>query len=329
MSSREGSGAELRSYYGQPVLKEPEWTREVPWYLFAGGLAGVSSAIAHFARRSGCPRTAERMTLMAAAAGGVAGPALLISDLGRPKRFLNMLRVFKPTSAMNVGSWLLAFYGTAAAGTATLQVAAKLPRLRRLAGAVAGALGMPMATYTAVLLADSSIPVWHEARGQLPYVFAGSAAASAGGAAILLAPPEELTAPRRLAITGAAVELAAGRLMQRRMSARAGERGGVDVGDVYRQGPAGRYHRAGQMLTAAGAAFTALGGWTGRRPRTSGLTRSVALSRAGAGLMLVGSVCERWAVYHAGFQSARDPRYVVGPQRARLAHNDHRQGPDG
>lgn len=40
---------------------------------------------------------------------------------------------------------------------------------------------------------------------------------------------------------------------------------------------------------------------------------------AGGLLLLGGSACERFAVCHAGFQSARDPQATVGPQRARTA----------
>ena len=37
----------------------------------------------------------------------IVGTAALIADLGRPSRFFNMLRVFRPTSPMSMGSWLL------------------------------------------------------------------------------------------------------------------------------------------------------------------------------------------------------------------------------
>jgi hypothetical protein len=80
-----------------------------------------------------------------------------------------------------------------------------------------------------------------------------------------------------------------------------------DLGEPYHQGAAGRFARAGKALTAAGAAVMATAGR--RRGRAA----------AGAGLMLAGAFATRWSVYKAGFQSAADPKYVVGPQRARLA----------
>ena len=299
------SDGEVRSYYGRPILKAPEWTWEVPWYFFVGGLAGASSVLSFAARLAGRTRLADRAGLVAAA-GATISPALLISDLGRPSRFLHMLRVFKPTSAMSVGSWILAAYGSAAGGGGALQVLGWMPRLRALLGAAAGALGLPMATYTAVLVADTSIPAWHEARLQLPFVFAGSAAASAGAMASLLVTGDEGAPARRLAVGGVAVELMADAAMQRRLG---------ELGEVYDGGDAGRWHRAARAASAAGAGLM-----------LAGSRRRGSLRAAGAGLILAGSVCQRWAVYRAGFASAADPKYVVGPQRARVNGTDNSTG---
>ncbi len=114
-----------------------------------------------------------------------AGVPLLVSDLGRPERFPSMLRVFKVTSPLSVGSWVLAAMGPAAAGAAVADRLGVFPRLGRAAEAVAGLLGPALATYTGTLVADTAVPVWHEAGRELPFVFAGSAAASAGAAAVL------------------------------------------------------------------------------------------------------------------------------------------------
>ncbi|HVM15153.1 MAG TPA: NrfD/PsrC family molybdoenzyme membrane anchor subunit [Egibacteraceae bacterium] len=295
----------FRSYYGQPVVKEPEWTWEVPWYLFAGGLAGASSGLALGARLTGRARLAERARLVAAA-GALASPALLVADLGRPARFFNMLRVFKPTSAMSMGSWILALYAPAAAGAGLLRALGRLPRVGGMLEEAAAALGLPMATYTAVLVADSSIPVWHEARRDLPFVFAGSAAMTAGAAATLLSPAEEAGPARRLALAGAVTELAAAEAMQRRLG---------EIGEVYEQGDTGRFQKAAKACTATGAGVLAIGG--GAR---SGRRRAATL--AGSALLLAGGLAQRWAVYRAGFASARDPKYVVKPQRQRLETGD-------
>jgi Polysulphide reductase, NrfD len=293
--------AEFRSYYGRPIIKEPVWTWEVPWYFFAGGLAGASASLGLGARLAGNQRLAASAWTISGAAVS-AGVPLLVSDLGRPERFPYMLRVFKVTSPLSVGSWVLATMGPAAAGAALSDRLGVFPRLGRAAEAVAGLLGPALATYTGTLVADTAVPVWHEAGRELPFVFAGSAAASAGAAAVLSTPVADAGPARRLAVAGAALELGAVQAMERHLG---------ELGEPYHQGPAGRLARLAKGCTAAGAALVALGG---RRRR--------AVTAAGAVLVLAGSACERWAVYKAGFQSARDPRYIVEPQRARMAARD-------
>src|SRR5213594_4317836 len=99
-------------YYGIPLLKQPSWTWEIPLYFFVGGAAGASAVVGAIANYTGADRRLVRDARWIAAAGSIISPALLISDLGRPSRFLNMLRVFKPQSAMSVGVWtLLGFSG--------------------------------------------------------------------------------------------------------------------------------------------------------------------------------------------------------------------------
>ena len=145
-------------------------------------------------------------------------------------------------------------------------------------------------------MADTAIPVWHEARGELPFVFASGAAISAGSAMALIGGGAPA---RRLALVGAAGELASTTVMERRL--------GPLVGEPYHQGAAGRAARAAKALTAAGGLVMA---WRGRRR---------AGAAAGATLMLAGALATRWSIYKAGFQSAADPKYVVEPQRARMA----------
>ncbi len=305
---------EVRSYYGQPVLKQPEWTWEVPWYLFTGGLAGASAGLAFGARVTGRPGLAATARLIGAAAAA-ASPVLLVMDLGRPQRFLNMLRVFKPTSAMSMGSWLLSAFVPATLGSAVLHLLGIFPRLQRLAEVAAAGLGLPMCTYTAVLVADSSVPAWHEARHELPFVFAGSAAASAGALASLLAPATETAPARRLALAGAAGELVAAEVMKHRLD---------DLAEPYHQGDAGRWSRAATACAVAGAALLAAA-CTPLRRRAPGSdpasgvhgNRSRVQNGVGAALIVAGGICQRWAVFRAGFASAADPRYTVGPQRER------------
>ncbi len=287
----------MSSYYGRAVLKEPTWTPEIPVYFWTGGIAGASAILSLYARLAGNERLAKR-SLYAGAAFDLVSPPLLISDLGRPERFLHMLRVFKVTSPMSVGSWILVVSSSSAATAAGLEAVGKLRRVKRAAEVVAALSGAPLATYTGALIANTAVPVWHEARRELPFLFGASAAAAAGAVAIVLVPPEEAGPARRLAIAGVAASTA----LTLRMESRLGF-----VGEVYRQGEAKRYGRIAKAATAAGAALLAVGG---RRSRAAAVT--------GGGLILAGELALRFSVFRAGFQSARDPRYTVEPQRARL-----------
>jgi formate-dependent nitrite reductase membrane component NrfD len=293
--------AEFSSYYGRPILKEPAWkVPDVPIYLFAGGLAGVSAVMSPLARLTGRASVA-RSTRYAAAAGSTVGVVALVHDLGRPERFLMMLRVLKPTSPLSVGSWILAPFSGLTLAAAAAEATGRLRPLGELAGAGAAVLGPAMATYTAVLLADTAVPAWHEAYPQLPFVFAGSALASAAGSALLTAPAAERGPVRTTLLAGAALEVAAARRM---------EQNGL-VAEPYRIGRAGALLRAGRTLTTAGAALAALGG-IARRRRLGRLADALAGTAA-----LAGGLITRFGVFDAGVASTRDPKYVVVPQRAR------------
>jgi hypothetical protein len=288
--------ASFQSYYGRPILKEPAWRQpDVPLYLFLGGAAGASASLGALAGPTGRPALA-RATRLVAAGAAAASVVALVHDLGRPARFLNMLRVFKPTSPLSVGSWILAPFSGLAAVTAALEVTGRLPRIRGLAGTAAGVLGPAMCTYTAVLLADTANPAWHEARHDLPVLFAGSALTSGAGAALLATPPDQAGPARRLGLVGAAAELAA---------ARRAERGHGVVSETYRTGRAGRLLTAARALTAAGACLSLAGG----RSRFAAAVAGTAYLAAG--------LCTRFGVYAAGVAAARDPRYVVVPQKSR------------
>jgi formate-dependent nitrite reductase membrane component NrfD len=289
-------GTEMQSYYGRPIVKEPVWQPEIPTYFFTGGIAGGCSLLHGFARVAGYQRLAKT-ALYVGAAADIVSPMLLVSDLGRPERFLHMLRVFKVTSPMSVGSWVLFVSGGASTTAAALEALGRLRPVKWAAEVVSFASGAPLATYTGTLLADTAIPVWSEARKELPWLFGASAAASAGAATALFAPAEEAGPARRLAVAGVAAELGVMEAMQHRLGF---------VGEVYKKEAAGKLARASKMLTASGAALLAT---RGRRSRGA--------AAAGSVLVLAGEVALRWSVFRAGFQSARDPRYTVIPQKQR------------
>ena len=294
--SANGVSRDFRSYYGRPIIKEPVWKPEIPWYFFFGGLAGASSSLAFGSRLAGNNRLARTASLTALA-GFAISPILLIKDLGRPERFYNMLRVFKVTSPMSVGTWIVSAAGMASGVGAACELLDVLPTVKRVAETAGGVLGLPVSTYTAALLADTAVPVWHEAYRELPLLFAGGAAASAGAAATLFTPPTQAEPARRFALAGASLELAATKAMERRL--------GKLLAEPYHIGEASRLAKTARMLTATGGVLLALAGR--RRPG----------ALAASSLLLGGSICGRWAVFKAGFESARDPKYTVVPQRER------------
>jgi len=305
--------AEFTSYYGRPIVKPSPWEADIPAYLFAGGLAAGSSLIAAGADLTGRP--ALRRVGRVGALGALSfSMAALVHDLGRPARFLNMLRVAKLTSPMSVGTWILSAYGPFAGAAAAAELVSLLPaearrgplRLLELtgrpAGLVAAVFAPPVASYTAVLLSDTATPSWHEAYRELPFVFVGSAAAAASGLALIGAPTAETGPVRRLAVGGALLELAMERRMEHSM--------GVTAEPLH-TGTAGRLMRAARGLTLAGAAGAALSG------------RSRVLSALSGAALMAGSACIRFGVFEAGQASARDPKYTVVPQRERM----EREGP--
>jgi hypothetical protein len=285
-----------RTYYDRPVIKPPVWEGEIPWYFFTGGLGGASSALAYAATLTGNRRLAKRSWLVAFAGISVS-PLLLISDLGRPERFFNMLRVFKITSPMSVGTWLLAANSAVVTPVASAQILGFPKGLGRRAEPVAALLGLPLASYTALLIANTSVPVWSEARKELPLLFASGGAASAGAAAAIVTPARYAGPARRLALAGAAGEIVNSELMKRRVG---------ELVSVYEEGEAARFDKISTALTIAGAALIAGAG----RRRAGAVT--------GSALLLAGAVCKRWAIFKAGFASAEDPHQTVGPQRRRV-----------
>src|SRR6266508_4310070 len=208
-----GPDAPEPTYYGRPALKQPVWIWAVPAYFFTGGVAGAAAVLGATAQAAGRRELDGLITRCRwiAATGVAAGTGLLVYDLGRPERFLNMLRVFRPTSPLSVGSWVLAAAGPLTAASAVLPGAeGALGAAGDVAGYAAGAVGLPLAGYTSVLLSNTAVPVWSEARRSLPALFVASAMASAASLLELTnLTPREARIVHRFGVTAKVVELAA------------------------------------------------------------------------------------------------------------------------
>ena len=270
-------------YYGLPLLKPPVWTWEVPAYFFVGGTAGTAAVLAAAARSTGADRALVRDARRIAAIGAALSAPLLIADLGRPERFLNMLRVLKLRSPMSVGAWTLAAFGAFSTGTVLFEELAKRSRMRidwmaDASGFAAAGTGLVMATYTGVLLGVTAIPVWSEHAALLPAHFATTATASA--VALLELRGHDTAALNAIGLGAAAFETASGtRIESHRPFAT----------DPLRRGRVGMMTRLGGFLS--GPLPLAL--------RIIGV-RSKRIRRVAAVSSLVGSLVTRFAWVAAG-----------------------------
>ncbi|GAA4530503.1 polysulfide reductase NrfD [Brachybacterium paraconglomeratum] len=302
---------EFDSYYGRPVVKAPPWREPIAIYLFLGGVAGGSGLLAFGAQCTGRPLLRRNSRLIALGAVG-AGTAALIEDLGRPERFLNMMRTVKVTSPMSLGTWILGGFATFSGVLGALEVdrmtGEKLPlgMLRRLLGGMEGpsslgqaALAPLLASYTGALLGNTVVPTWEAGRGHLSYLFTSSASLAAGGAAMLTSPVSEAGPARLLATAGVAGDVVSMHLMKRSMHPLEAE--------PLETGRAGSLLTWSERLAIAGGIGTLLGG------------RNRYLAAASGAALLASSALTRFGVLYAGLESVKDPRRVIEPQKARLA----------
>ena len=299
MSSDSGERSD-DGYYGYPALKAPVWTWEVPAYFFVGGTAGAAALIGAVARRTGASDALVRDARWIAAAGAALSPPLLISDLGRPERFLNMLRVFKLRSPMSVGAWTLVAFSNAAAATAFAELAhratdGRLPVrvVADAAGVLSAATGLVLSTYTGVLLGATAIPVWSTNARLLPLHFGASGLASA--VAILELLGHDDRALNRIGIGAALVETAIAAHMELSDSAL------DDAGSARLARTAGALSGPLPLLLRIFAR------------RSSGARRIAALST------IAGSILTRVAWISAGRSSARTPSQAIATNSRRSA----------
>jgi hypothetical protein len=284
-------------YYGRSMIKQPEWTDLIPTYFFTGGMAGAAATFAFTERLAGNDRLARTLVLSAAAGSAISG-FCLIADLKRPKRFLNMLRVVKPTSPMSMGVYIFTAFGGATTLAAACELTGILRPVGRIFEGIAALLGPAMSVYTSVLIGDTVVPAWHFGRMSMPLVFAATSGASAGAAGMLFTPAVAARPARRLALlAGLAMPLALEQLHTEL---------GPTQEEAYQREQAGFLNKAARLLNIAG------------------LTAAVfakdddAAGKIAGTLLLAAGLAERFGVFRAGCASARDPRYTIEAQRKRI-----------
>jgi formate-dependent nitrite reductase membrane component NrfD len=296
------SGAMPGDLHG-PFIKPPVWTWEVPVYFWVGGVASGSAFVALAADLAGdewAGAVARKVALVAV----LPAPMLLIGDLGRPARFLNMLRIFKPRSPMNLGAWCLVGFTSVAAGAVGADLIGR-PRMARRFGALNALLGGYLGSYTGVLLATTAVPVWARSRLFLGPIFVSTATATGAAATRLTlavaGQPDDHPTQRALGRLEAAAmltELTLSMLNERRLGS---------LGDAFSEGTARPAYRAAKLLVRAGLALNVLGL---RRFKTT-------VEHVTSVLFLAGGLAFRFAWIEAGKASARDDEAVASMARAR------------
>lgn len=299
-------------YYGVPVIHGAHWKWLVIGYFFLGGISGSSAAIAAFANAMAGSRNANlsRTATYVAFVSLVPCPVLLILDLGRPARFLNMLRTFRTSSPMSLGSWGLTLYGALLTLLTLAQVRDDLIRAtagpalnrgsrdRQLLAGSCGVAGLFVAGYTGVLLSATAVPLWSKRPALLGPLFLSSAMASGAAAvslanALLQAP--ETDAEESLLRFEAVASMAEGSLLATWIMALG------PIAKPISTGLLGYVAREG-VLGAGIALPLALSAFASRLPR-----RRRAASVAAAALTLAGGFALRFAVVEGGRLSADDP----------------------
>jgi len=284
-------------YYEQPLLKEPQWTQLIPLYFFVGGAAGSLGVIGSLADILADDSSLARDARTLAFGGAVLSGVLLIADLGRPSRFINMLRVFKPQSTMSMGSWVLSGFSVFASASTFADVLEHFfgsnlfVHLLRGAGRVGSvAFGMPFHNYTGVLLATTALPVWNERADSLPGHF-GMSGLQAGASILELTGHGKNRALNLLGLLSASMETwekleISSKTSQALVPLKKGTSGALVSAGAWLSGPVSIALRLGSFF-----------------PQREGLLRRLA---ACAGI--AGSMFTRYGWVEAGKASARDWR---------------------
>ncbi len=298
------------TYYDRPMLKESVWSVDIPLYYFVGGAAGAAMTLGASLQLV-TPRGGHELRRLSSIChwtgivGSTAGAAFLIHDLGRPSRFLYMMRVFRPTSPMNVGVWILGGAAPSAILTGLLiNRPGPLGVLGEITGYLAGLFGAGLSGYTGVLVSNTAIPVFQASRRWMPVLFIASSAATAASVIDIFA-GNNRRALRTTWIFGTAgrlAEIAAGRQVERAASAI------PKVGEPFREGRAALLWKAATVLSAASFALSLVPVKSAKKRHVVGF------------LGIAGSLCLRFAVHHLGNASARDPRASFQQQRAPEVH---------
>jgi formate-dependent nitrite reductase membrane component NrfD len=288
------------THYGMQAVKPTPFGWHVGVYLTLSALSGASQIIAAIAERFGRRRmrTVVRNGRYLAFAGGAIGPLLLMQDLKTPRRWYNMLRIFRRTSPMSIGSYVLSAFGAASGATAMgqwLRDRGGSGRLARIAEVPAAAAGVGMLTYTGALLTSTSTPLWASEAPHLSARFAASGIAAGASALSLFESLAGRSANARVLDRLAVGATATYAVLSRTAHTQVENAG---VAEPLHEGVHGALHAIGGALSVpVPLACHALALLCGRRSR--------ALSIAAAVSLLAGTAIKRYAYLEAGKASAK------------------------
>lgn len=297
---------EKPGYYGRSMIKPPEWSDLIPTYFFTGGMAGAC-ATAAFSERIAKNDALARVMLIGAAGGAAVSGFCLIADLKRPERFINMLRVFKPTSPMSVGVYIFSAFGASVFAATLSDLTGIIRPLGRVFEGLGALLGPAMSVYTAVLISDTVVPAWYYGRKSMPMLFAATSLGSAGAFGLMFGSAEDSGTARRMAMLGGTGVMIA----LDRLHAELGHR----QKEAYEIGEAKMFSTIAKVLNVAGTATAVFA------------RKNDVLSKAAGAMLFAAGIVERFGVFRAGCTSAHDPSFTIDAQRARIGEVPQPQTP--
>ena len=291
-SQQQGLATGDPTYYDRSVIKKSVWSWTIPAYYYTGGVTGgsmVLGAAATLLNREGLPVLVRKSRWI-----GVIG-----ATVSRPARFLHMLRVFRPTSPMSIGTWILVSFSSLAGLSALAEFApGPLQWAGDAAALAAGVLGLALSGYTGVLIANTAVPVWQRPHRLLPGLFLASAATSAAALFDLVGVGEgEHGAVKFFGVAGAGAEFGLANLVEREVASV------PEAVRPLREGFSGFLWKSGKALCAASLVLSLTPGSSRRVRRITGI------------LGTVGTICIRFGIHYAGDRSAMNPRATFHQQR--------------
>ena len=289
------------TYYDRPVIKKSVWSWSIPLYYYVGGATGAAMALggaATLLNRDELSDLVSRSRWIGVS-GGTLSAALLIYDLGKPLRFLNMLRVFRPTSPMSMGSWILvSFSGSAFVSVVSEFGPAWMRDLGDTVAVIAGVLGLGLAGYTGVLVAHTTVPLWQRPHRLLPPLFLASGITGAASLFdILGGNRSEQKAVSVFGAAGKAAEIGFAHWIEKSVASV------PEAARPFEEGLSGFVWKAAKFLTVASLVLSLIP------------NRNRGVRQAAGVLGTLGSLCTRFGIHYAGQKSALNPRATFHQQR--------------